>query len=126
MQSQGGRVKPMLVDSDLKLKLVQVLTKVFRYTLANLAAVMSVDKCGELLYPIADQMRGRSFADVGVVMYEHSGRAVLFWLVSFLILSCLLLFAIKQCLSRDSNLPFWVGGITILLCLPRYLMILSW
>jgi len=116
----------MLVNSDLKSRQVRVLAKVFRYTLANLAAVISVDKCGELLYPIADQMRGNSFADVGVVIYEHSGRAVLFWLISFLVLSCFLLFVIKQCLSWDSNLPFWVGGITIFLCLPSYLFALSW
>lgn len=121
-----GRFKSMPVNSDLKSRLVRVLAKVFRYTLANLAAVICVDKCGELLYPIADQMRGNSFADVGVVMYEHSDRALFFWLISFLVLSCLLLFAIKQCFSQDSNLPFWVGGITILLCLPRYLMVLAW
>lgn len=100
--------------------------KLFKYSLANIAVIVSIPGLGERLYGIADQMRGQPFADVGVVMYEHSGRAWLFWLVSFLSSSCFLIFMLKHYLSRESSLPFWFGGITILLCLPWYLFALAW
>ena len=54
-------------------------------------------------------------ADSWVMTYERAGFGLVFWLFAFPLLSCSLLYFIKQKFSRN-NLPYCVGGLVGLPC----------
>lgn len=97
-----------------------------KYMLAIVGAICSVIGSGELSNYMAEFLRGKPSADVGIVIYSHSDRALILWLLTFPILSYTFLFIIKQTFTKNSNLPYWIGIITAVLCLPYYLIPLLW
>lgn len=104
----------------------RLLLVTIKYMLVIVGAICSVIGSGELSDYMAELVRGKPSADVGVVIYSHSDRALILWLLAFPILSYAFLFIIKQVFSKNSNLPYWIGIITGVLCLPYYLIPLLW
>ncbi|MDZ8085954.1 MAG: hypothetical protein RMY16_10380 [Nostoc sp. DedQUE12b] len=97
-----------------------------KYMLAIVGAISSVIGSGQLSNYMAELVRGKPSADVGVVIYSYSDRALILWLLTSPILSYTFLFIIQQTFSKNSNLPYWIGIITGILCLPYYLIPLLW
>ena len=104
----------------------QILLIAIRYATVIVASVYVIDVSGQLAFHMAIPMRGNSSADVGVAVYEHPERGVMLWLVVFPLLSYVSLFLIKRTLCKNSNLPYWIGGIASIPCALFYLWFLNW
>jgi hypothetical protein len=104
----------------------QMLLITIRYATVIVASLYVIDVSGQLAFHMAIPMQGKSSADVGVAVYEHSERGVALWLVVFPMFSYVFLFLIKQALCKNSNLPYWIGGIASIPCTLFYLWFLNW
>ncbi|MDZ7952416.1 AEC family transporter [Nostoc sp. DedQUE09] len=115
------------VQNHSRLRLIsRVWLVAIKYMLAIVGAISSVIGSGQLSNYMAELVRGKPSADVRVVIYSYSDRALILWLLTSPILSYTFLFIIKQTFSKNSNLPYWIGIITGILCLPYYLIPLLW
>ena len=88
--------------------------------------IFAVIAAGELAYHIAKPFRGTGNADAGVTIYEHLELAISLWLLAFPIFCFLFLFIIKLTISKNSNLPYYVGILVSIFCSYGYLFDLSW
>ncbi|AFZ26237.1 hypothetical protein Cylst_4132 [Cylindrospermum stagnale PCC 7417] len=99
---------------------------VWQRILVTITAICSVNCSLVLSWYLTTLARGENYADIGVSMYRYRTIALLAGLFSFPALSYMLLYAIKQTLSKNSNLPYKVGIPTFALYFLFYLILLIW
>jgi hypothetical protein len=95
-------------------------------TFTMVISLSSIVITSEVLLRVAKPMRGRSTADVGIIIFENSSGAWAFWLSSFLAASGLILFIVKLTISRNSNLPYWGIPAAMSICLIHSYLVINW
>jgi len=107
----GDKMKPMTVWQRILITIVTLSAILISVTLS---------------WQFTKMVRGRNYSDVGVVMYENRLMALVVGIFGFPTLSGASIMLIKKTLSRNSRLPYWIGGIVFIICLPFYLLLLLW
>jgi hypothetical protein len=98
----------------------------WRWLLVTVAAICSVLCSCVLAWYATTLVRGANYSDVGVIMYERRSMALAVGVLAFPVLSGVLLLTIRRTLSKESDLPYWVGIPVAGLCLIFYLPLLLW
>lgn len=95
----------------------RVLTASLKYILIAAISIVSVLFVACLLADVAILLKGKEIGgEWWQVDYDYSLLGIGFWAVAFPLASGSLLRFIKRKLSRENNLPYWIGGFLSLIC----------
>lgn len=94
------------------------LESISKSILVTVISILSILLTACLIGDVAALLNGRTVStDAGVPGWpERVGLGLVFWIFTFPLISYGFLHVIKRKFSRNSTLPYWVGGIMVLPC----------